>query len=122
MVAEGKRTREFNGEIYILETGLVADAPEGVGPGDAFVGFTFAPFSRSTDRLARRAASGRNAVAETQEAPQRCRAGSPDVGHLIPVVHAQIIERGDRSDAGIADENVEAAYGQAASSFGLPGI
>ncbi len=66
-----------------------AGAPEGAledaGPGDAFVGFTFAPFSRSTDRLARRAASAEAhiiGVSDSLAAPLRDLAG--DLFFLAP--------------------------------------
>ena len=32
-----------------------------------------------------------------------------DVDHLLPILNAQVIEGGDRHNAGIADENVELA-------------
>ncbi|MGO4740311.1 MurR/RpiR family transcriptional regulator [Bosea sp. 2KB_26] len=79
--------RKARRDVILLDD--VAGAPEGAledaAPGDAFVGFTFAPFSRSTDTLARRAGSA-NAhvigISDSRAAPLRDLAG--DLFFLTP--------------------------------------
>lgn len=80
--------------VRLLED--AAGGPEGpledVGPGDAFVAFTFAPFSRVTDILARRAAAAKAhliAVSDSAAAPLRVLVGdlffvAPSLSRAFP--------------------------------------
>jgi len=64
-IAEGKETRDFNGETYLLETGLVADlAIVKAWKGDCFGNLVFRKSARNFNPMA--ASCGRVTVAEVE--------------------------------------------------------
>lgn len=92
-VAEGKETREFNGEMYVMETGLTADlAIVKAWKGDKYGNLVYRKTARNFNPMM--AMAGRITVAEVEEMVPSSALGGPDVVHT-PGIFVQRLFVGD---------------------------
>lgn len=92
-VAEGKETREFNGEMYVMETGLTADlAIVKAWKGDKYGNLVYRKTARNFNPMM--AMAGRITVAEIEEMVPSSALGGPDVVHT-PGIFVQRLFVGD---------------------------
>lgn len=106
MVAEGKETREFNGEHYVMETGLTADLSIiKAWKADKAGNLVFRKTARNFNPMM--AAAGKVCVAEVEEIVETGTLSADDIH--TPGIYVQRLFKGDAYEKRIENRTVRAA-------------